>query len=106
MTSRRPVLWLLAVSLFGCGGAFKQSVKTWASGPAYKGAVQRVAHDQALDDTSRRLELMSLSGLACTLDEDSGASQADKRSFACACSLPSTGADDHTRDCQTWAGSL
>jgi hypothetical protein len=88
-----------------CCGSFKTAVRAWASGPAYKGAVERVNKDSELDDTSKRLELMSLSGLACTLDLDSGASTSEKPSAACACSLP-TQVEAQVVDCKKWTESL
>lgn len=100
-------LALVASCTFACdgGGAFKQAVSTWTAGEGYKGAVARVRDDQELDDTSRRLELMNLSGLACTLDEDRGASTEQNATPACKCAKPGTGADQQLIDCKTWASA-
>ena len=91
----------------GCnGGAFKEAVHTWTAGGGYTGAVQRVLEDEELDDSSRRIELMSLSGLACTLDEDRGASTDQGQTPACKCAKPITGGDQQLQDCKAWAGAL
>jgi hypothetical protein len=99
-------IMICGVFLCACAGSFKTAVRTWQNGPAYKGAVERVVKDSELDDTSRRLELMALSGLACTLDEDAGESTPEKPSQACACSLPTGGGDVQSKSCQSWAESM
>lgn len=98
----------LAAGALGCNGgeAFKQAVNTWTAGEGYRGAVARVAEDEELDDTSRRLELMNLSGLACTLDEDGGRSTAQQATAACKCAQPAGGAEQQLADCKAWAAAL
>jgi hypothetical protein len=101
-------LILLSASAAGCAStsAFKNAVQTWASGPGYHGAVQRIQQDTQMDDTSRRIELMNLSGLQCTLDEDQKKSAATNPSAACKCSEPAQGGDQQAQDCKSWADSL
>jgi hypothetical protein len=105
-TKRVAALAVLACVIPGCGAGFKQAVQTWTRGEGYKGAVLRVRDDAELDDTSRRLELMNLSGLACTVDEDEGKSTPESPSAACKCSLPTGGGDTQAQDCKTWADAL
>jgi hypothetical protein len=95
---------LLVLSLCGCSHAFNDGVRAWAKGPAYSGAVQHVLEKQ-LDDTSLRLELMSLSGLQCLVDEDDKSSTSEKPSAACSCSRP-TQAESGLGACKSWADAL
>ena len=97
------------VTLAGCGGSsgcpsFKAGVQAWTAGPGYKGAVARVMDDEAMTETTRRIELMSLAGLQCTFDEDQKVSTADKQSSACKCARP-TDPEAATADCDSWAKS-
>jgi hypothetical protein len=103
--NRRFGLIMIALSSSGCANGFKQAVVQWAQGPSYSGPAQDLANDPELDDASKRIELMGYAGLACTIDEDTGASKPDKLSRACQCARPT----DETAalgDCVAWATSL
>ena len=102
-------LLLMAFALASCGGGgcpnYKSGVQLWANGPAYKGAVVRIQADESLTDDTRRIELMSIAGLRCTLDEDQKTSTVASPSIACRCAKPAS-ADAAKADCDTWAKSL
>jgi hypothetical protein len=88
----------------GCCGGFRQAVNQWASGPSYSKPAKDLATSQE-EDMVKQAELMGYSGLACLLDEDSGASKPDAPSASCKCAK----AGDPTKalpDCVAWANSL